>query len=307
MAKRGAVQLSTTPGPLGKAGQSPVLVFLRRLFTEKPMGALGGILVLIMALSAIFANLIAAQSPLTMIPGEELMSPSLAHWLGTDNYGRDLFSRIVFGARTSITVGLGVVFIGTTLATLIGAASGYVGGRVDTYVQRLVDAFMAIPSLVLLLTIMAVLGPGLVNVILALSATQAISQSRVVRSAVMGIKENQFVEAARALGCTETRVLFVHILPNILAPIIIIASLALGGAILAESSLSFLGYGIPPPEPTWGGMLSKEGRDFMLRAPWMAFFPGLALSLAVYGINMLGDGLRDLLDPRLRGGASRMQ
>lgn len=282
---------------------APVLTFIRR----KPLAAAGGFIILVMVFFALTANFVAPEGPLAMNPGRELVGPGREFIMGSDQNGRDVFGRVVFGARTSLTVGLGVVGIGTVMAIVLGAVSGYIGGRFDTYFQRVVDAFMSIPPLVLLLTIMAVLGAGLLNVVLALAFRAAISESRIIRSAVLSIRENPYIEAAKAIGAGDLRILARHILPNVFAPAIVIASLALGGAILAEASLSFLGYGVPPPQPSWGGMLSGESRQFMLRAPWMALFPGLALSMVVYGINMFGDGLRDVLDPRQRGAGGRLR
>ena len=231
-----------------------------------------------------------------------LKPPSAQFYFGTDNLGRDIFSRIVYGARVSVTVGFGAVSIGICLATIIGVGSGYCGGKSDVLVQRLVDAQMAIPGLLLLLNIMAVTGPGLLNIILALGIVSAAGSSRIIRSAALAAKENQFVEAARAVGASHLRIILCYILPNIMAPIIIISTVSLGFTILIESTLSFLGFGVPPPYPSWGEMLSGSGRSYMHKAPWMATWPGVAISLAVFGFNMLGDALRDLLDPRLRGG-----
>jgi peptide/nickel transport system permease protein len=202
-------------------------------------------------------------------------------------------------------VGLGGSILYTLIAVTIGVLSGFIGGKFDLIAQRFVDGFMCFPPLVFYLTRMALAGPGLVQVILVLGTTTGITGSRVVRSAVIGIKENVYVEAARAIGSSPNRMLIRHILPNIMAPIIIIFTIHVGQFILAEATLSFLGFGIPPPTPSWGGMLSGAGRQFMYLAPWMALWPGAALAIAVYGINMLGDALRDLLDPRLRGGVGR--
>lgn len=281
--------------------------FLRRLAREKPLGAFGGVLMLFMALVAVFADVIATGSPYVMRPTFQVLPPSGEFFMGTDQFGRDIFSRVVHGARVSMTVGLSVVIFGTGLATILGAASGFVGGKIDTALQRVVDAVMAIPSLILLLTIMAMLGPGLLNVILALSFRDAVTQSRIVRGAVIGIREHQYVEAAQALGASPFHVLTRHVMPNVFGPVMVVATITLGSAVLAEASLSFLGYGVPQPIPSWGGMLSREGRAFLTMAPWMAIFPGLALSLAVFGINMLGDALRDILDPRLRGSSGRIR
>jgi peptide/nickel transport system permease protein len=230
-----------------------------------------------------------------------LKPPSGAHWLGTDNLGRDVLSRVIFGARVSMLVGVGGVALGLLGATVVGLASGYFGGRLDILAQRVVDAFMCFPLLLVALTIMALLGPGLVNVILTLGLVLAVRDSRVIRAAVLGVKANPYVEAARALGATHGAMIGRHILPNIFAPLIILATVNIGAVILIEAALSFLGFGVPPPRPSWGGMLSGAGLVHMLRAPWLALWPGVALSLAVFGANMVGDALRDLLDPRLRG------
>jgi peptide/nickel transport system permease protein len=273
-----------------------------RLIKEKPLGAFGGVIVLGLLLCALLAPWIATNPYDQTNVRNRLKPPSSQFYFGTDNLGRDIFSRIVYGARVSVTVGFGAVSIGICLAIFVGTGSGYFGGKADVLVQRLVDSWMAIPGLLLLLNVMAVLGPGLLNVILALGVVSAARNSRIIRSATLAIKENQFVEAARAVGASHRRIILRYILPNIMAPIIIIATISLGFAILAESTLSFLGLGVPPPYPSWGEMLSGSGRSYMHKAPWMATWPGVAISLAVFGFNMLGDALRDLLDPRLRGG-----
>jgi peptide/nickel transport system permease protein len=273
-----------------------------RLIKEKPLGAFGGVIVLGLLLCALFAPWIATNPYDQTNVRNRLKPPSAQFYFGTDNLGRDIFSRIVYGARVSVTVGFGAVSIGICLAIFVGVGSGYFGGKADVLVQRVVDAWMAIPGLLLLLNVMAVLGPGLLNVILALGVLAAARNSRIIRSATLAIKENQFVEAARAVGASHLRIIVRYILPNVIAPIIIIATISLGFAILAESTLSFLGLGVPPPYPSWGEMLSGSGRSYMHKAPWMATWPGVAISLAVFGFNMLGDALRDLLDPRLRGG-----
>ena len=275
---------------------------LWRLIKEKPLGAFGGVIVLGLLLCALLAPWIATHPYDQTNVRNRLKPPSSQFYFGTDNLGRDIFSRIVYGARVSVTVGFGAVSIGITLATIIGVGSGYFGGKTDILVQRLVDAQVAIPGLLLLLNIMAVTGPGLLNIILALGIVSAAGSSRIIRSAAMTGKENQFVEAARAIGASHRRIILRYILPNIMAPIIIITTVSLGFTILIESTLSFLGFGVPPPYPSWGEMLSGSGRSYMHKAPWMATWPGIAISLAVFGFNMLGDALRDLLDPRLRGG-----
>jgi peptide/nickel transport system permease protein len=283
------------------AGMQMISKGLWRLVKEKPLGAFGGMMVLGLLLCAAFAPWFAPYPYDETNVRQRLKPPSAQFYLGTDNLGRDLFSRIVYGARVSVTVGFAAVALSVLLATTLGVLSGYFGGWVDVLVQRVVDAWMAFPPLFFVLSIMAVLGPGLLNVILALGVVTAANRSRIIRSATLAAKENQFVEAAQAVGASHLRIILLYILPNVMAPIIIIATNALGGVILAEAALSFLGLGVPPPHPSWGEMLSGSGRSYMYKAPWMAIWPGVAISLAVFGFNMLGDALRDLLDPRLRG------
>jgi peptide/nickel transport system permease protein len=268
---------------------------------KKPLGALGGVIVVGMLLMTVFAERIAPYDYDESIRGARMKPPGATHWLGTDNLGRDIWSRIVFGARVSVTVGFAAIGLGILLATVLGITSGYFGGAYDLVTQRIVDAWMSFPYLVIILSVMAVLGPGLLNVILSLAVIVAAINSRVIRGATISTAQHAFVEAARALGASHSRILIRHILPNVTATIIIVATIGLGGVILAESALSFLGFGVPPPYPSWGAMLSGSGRTYMFRAPWMAIWPGVAISLAVFGFNMLGDALRDVLDPRLRG------
>jgi peptide/nickel transport system permease protein len=281
--------------------------FFARLVKEKPLGTIGAVVVVILLLTGIFANLLAPYGENQFVLEDRLQPPSLHHPLGTDNLGRDLLSRIIFGARISMVVGMGGSVISVTVATIIGLASGFFGGAVDIAVQRFVDAFMCFPGLVLYLSVMSILGPGLVQVIFVLGVTGGIHSSRVVRGAVISIKNNTYMDAAGAIGASPLRILARHILPNVMAPIIILFTVAMGAMIISEAMLSFLGFGIPPPAASWGGMLSDKGRAFMFAAPWMALWPGLALAVAVYGINMLGDAMRDLLDPRLRGGLGRYE
>jgi peptide/nickel transport system permease protein len=279
-------------------------VFIR-LVREKPMGLVGAIIVLIMFLTGIFANFIAPHGYNDYIAGHFLKAPTLDFPFGTDNAGRDIFSRVIYGARVSMIVGLAGSVLDVLVATLVGSLSGFIGGKFDIVVQRFVDAFMCFPGLMLLITLMSLMGTGMTQVIIVLGLVWGIGGSRVVRGAVIAVKENVYVEASRAIGGSTIKTIFRHILPNILAPIIVLFTTAVGGLVLAEASLSFLGYGIPPPTPSWGGMLSTSGRTYMLMAPWMVIWPGLALTVAVFGINMFGDALRDLLDPRLRGGIGR--
>ncbi|MBI2287983.1 MAG: ABC transporter permease [Chloroflexi bacterium] len=276
-----------------------------RLVKEKPLGSFSGVLVIIFFFAGIFADFLAPSGYNDIILSDRLSPPSAKHILGADNLGRDLLSRIIYGARISMYVGLTSSFIETSLATFIGLICGWFGGKTDITIQRFVDAWMCFPSLFIYLTVMAILGPGLTQVILVLGVAGGIRASRTIRSAVIAIRENIYLEAAKAIGAPNRRILTHHILPNIMAPVIIIFTINVGGNVMAEATLSFLGFGIPPPIPSWGGMLSGSGRTYMLQAPWMALWPGLALGIVVYTINMLGDAMRDLLDPRLRGGLGR--
>jgi peptide/nickel transport system permease protein len=270
--------------------------------SRKPLGAVGGLVLAGMLALALLAGRVAPYDYDEADVFSRLKAPSEAHWLGTDNLGRDLLSRVIYGARVSMAVGFGGVTVGLLLGTAVGLVSGYFGGRLDLVLQRVVDAFMCFPLLLVALTIMALLGPGLGNVILTLGLVLGVRDSRVIRSAVLSVKAHLYLEAARALGAAHPAMIGRHVLPNILAPIIILGTVNLGAIVLIEAALSFLGFGVPPPRPSWGGMLSGAGLVHMLRAPWLALWPGVALSLAVFGANMLGDALRDLLDPRLRGG-----
>jgi len=282
-----------------------VEVFVR-LVREKPLGTIGGVIVLIFFLVGIFATWLAPYHYTFQDLTALLSPPSAKYVLGTDNLGRDLLSRIIYGARISMIVGLSVPAITTVLTLLIGGTSAFLGGKIDLMVQRFVDTVMCFPGLVLMLTVVAIVGPGIIQLILLLGILGGLGGgNRVVRSVVIGIKQNVYVEAAKSVGATNWRIMMKHILPNIMPVVIVSFSMGMGGAILAESTLSFLGFGIPPPYPSWGGMLSGNARRYMFQAPWTALWPGLALALVVYGINMLGDGLRDILDPRLRGGLGR--
>jgi len=274
-----------------------VLDFARR----KPLGAIGGVIVLSLLVMAVFADRIAPHPYASSIPGARMKPPSVKHWMGTDNLSRDIWSRVVYGARISITVGFATVALATLMAAAVGVSSAYLGGTYDILVQRVVDAWISFPGLVVILSLMAALGPGLLNLIIALSILGAAGASRVIRGATLSVMASPYVEAARALGAGHLRIVSLYVLPNVLATILILATIGLGQVILAEAALSFLGFGIPPPYPSWGAMLSGSGRSFMYYAPWMALFPGTAISLAVFGFQMLGDALRDVLDPRLRG------
>ena len=236
-----------------------------------------------------------------MNPVDRLKPPSIAHWLGTDQMGRDMLSRIIYGARISVIVGFAATTFSIIISTVIGITTGFIGGKYDLFMQRMVDAWMIFPGLVILIVFVSIFNPGMWQIIFILGLQYGIAGSRIIRGSAIAIKENMYVRAADAIGASTFRILLRHILPNIMAPIIILFT-RIAAVILAEATLSFLGLGIPPPAPTWGGMLSGAGRSYMLRAPLLAIWPGLALTVVVYGINMFGDAMRDLLDPRLRGG-----
>ena len=277
-------------------------MLLKRLIREHPLGTFGAAIILVLILVSIFADSLAPFRYGEMNLDNRLADPSNQHPLGTDQLGRDFLSRLIHGARLSLFVGLTATTLHVVVAALIGGTAGFLGGRFDLVAQRFVDAWMAMPGLLLLLTIMSLTGPGLVQIILVLGISSGITNSRVVRSAVIAIKENDYFQAARAVGASKSRIFFRHVLPNIMPPIIIIFSITLGAIIVAEASLSFLGFGLPPDVPSWGGMLSREGRQYMTIAPRLALWPGLRLTIVVFSLNMFGDALRDLLDPRLRGG-----
>jgi len=283
----------------------PFLIDLAaRLLKEKPLGTVGAVIVLILLLVGIFAHWMAPYGYNETLVGGRLEPSSWNHWMGTDQSGRDLLSRIVHGARISMFVGLGVSTLSAVISAFIGLISGYIGGKTDLIIQRLVDAWMCFPGIFIMITLMALVGPGIVQVIVVLGVLYGITGSRTIRGAVIGIKQNVYLEAARSIGAPTSAILLRHVLPNVMAPLIIVFTSRMGAAILAEASISFLGYGIPEPFPSWGGMLNR-GRPFMLEGLHLAVWPGLALSIVVWGINMFGDGLRDLLDPRLRGGLGR--
>jgi peptide/nickel transport system permease protein len=271
--------------------------FIRR----KPLGAFGAALIVLFLVLAIGAQWLAPYPFDVGIGTDRLLWPSLAHPFGTDANGRDLLSRIIWGSRVSVTIGFGAVIISTLAAVVVGVTSGYFGGWVDLLVQRVVDIWISFPALVLLVSLVAILGPGLWSTMVVLGVLLAPGTARVVRSAVLAMRHLPYVESARCIGAGHLRIVLTYVLPNVSAAILVLATTQLGTAILAESTLSFLGYGVPPPFPTWGAMLSGTGRAYMLQSPWLSIWPGLAISAAVFGFNMLGDALRDILDPRLRG------
>jgi len=293
-----------TPQANRKRHSRPV-DFVIRLVTEKPLGTFGAVISLVLLFTGVFADFLAPFGMNEANTGHFLAPPSAQFWLGTDQLGRDMLSRVIYGARVSVIVGLAGSAIGTLIAIFIGTLSAYIGGRFDLLVQRFVDGVMCLPGLVLLMVVISMIGPGMWSVILTLGVLFGISSSRIIRGAVIGIKNNVYVAAAIAVGCPTSKVLTRHILPNIMAPVIILFSLRVPAVIVTEASLSFLGFGIPPPTPSWGGMLGSMARPYMLSAPWMVIWPGLALAIVVYGINMYGDAARDILDPRLSGGSGR--
>ncbi len=272
---------------------------LRRFAREKPLGAAGAVLVILTILVAIFAPLLAPVDPLSTNPRAALMGPSRQYLLGSDWLGRDSLSRIIYGARTSIYVGFLATLLGTVVGSLLNVFSAYRGGTIDMLVQRLMDVLLAFPTLIMALAIMAVLGTSVNNTIIAIAIPFIPRTGRVVRSAVLTVKESQYVEVSQAVGCSPLRLIFRHVIPNCVAPYLIIASALLGTAILVEASLSFLGLGVDPQTPSWGSFLA-EAMEFWEDSPWLAIFPGIAISLAIFGVNLFGDALRDVLDPRLK-------
>ena len=280
--------------------------FFRRLVKEKPLSMIAGVVILLLMLVAIFADVLAPFPHDEVNIVDRMQAPSGRYLLGTDQLGRDLLSRLIFGAQISLTVGLAATAVNVVVAVLIGGPSGFFGGRLDLAAQRFVDAWMAFPGLLLLLTIMSLVGRGVPQIIVVLGVTGGIGGSRVIRGAVIGVKENVYFQAAEAIGSTGWRTLIRHVLPNIGAPIIIVFTINVGAVIISEAALSFLGFGLPISVPSWGGMLSREGREFMEVAPRLALWPGLCLTIVVYCLNMFGDAVRDLLDPRLRGGGGRL-
>ncbi|MBN9089349.1 MAG: ABC transporter permease [Reyranella sp.] len=272
-----------------------------RFFARRyPLGAVGAVIVTLFILTAAFADIIAPVDPTATNSKFSLAAPSHLFWLGADFMGRDMYSRIVHGARISLAVGAGAMGLGALIGISVGLASGYLGGWFDLIVQRLLDIMQALPLLVMAIVMAASLGPSLRNTILAIAIPLVPTVARVVRSNTLSLREQPFVEAARAVGMGELRIAVRHVLPNTLAPLIVLATAQLGSAILVEASLSFLGLGIPEPHPSWGRMLSESAAEYVRTAPWLVIFPGVAISLTVFGTNLLGDALRDILDPRQR-------
>jgi peptide/nickel transport system permease protein len=265
------------------------------------LGTAGLTIMVTFVLAALLADAIGRFSPLDVDSAHRLVAPDARHWMGTDSFGRDVWSRIIHGARISLAVGIGSTALGSSIGVMIGLASGYLSGWVDLVFQRITDILQALPLLVLALVMTAALGPSLPNVILAIAIPLIPTVARVIRANTLALRELPFVEAAKSIGMSETRIALRHVLPNTLAPLIVLATAQLGSTILTEASLSFLGLGIPEPYPSWGRMLSESAAEYVRVAPWLVIFPGLAISLAVFGTNLFGDALRDILDPRQRG------
>jgi peptide/nickel transport system permease protein len=296
-----AEELVATQAPALRA-QPTLLTVLARFCRKKPLGAAGGAIMLVIVLTAIFADQLQTYDPIATDAAQSLAPPSREHWLGSDHLGRDIYSRIVHGARVSLVVSLASTLLGSALGGVIGLLSGYIGGNTDLVTQRVMDILQGLPLLVLALVMSAALGPSIQNVVFAISIPIIPRAARVIRASVLSIREMQYIEAARAMGLRHLRIAFRHILPNTIGPFIVLGTAQLGSAILVEAALSFLGLGVPEPYPSWGRMLSVSAAEYAQKAPWLVLFPGIAISLTVFGSNLLGDALRDTLDPRLRGG-----
>jgi peptide/nickel transport system permease protein len=271
-----------------------------KFIATKPLGAAGGVIILLMVLTATFADVLAPYDPYEINQSLQFQPPSLQHWLGTDEFGRDQLTRLIYGARIALFIGLTTAFLGSTVGAALGVISAYLGGKVDLILQRVMDVVLAFPLLILALAIVSVLGRSIPNVVLAIAIPIIPRTTRIVRSSALAVNENIYVEAARAVGSQHWRVMARHILPNVMAPYLIMLTAQLGTAILVEASLSFLGLGTAEPTPSWGLMLSGSAASYAEKAPWVAIFPGVAISLAVFGFNLFGDSLRDALDPKLR-------
>jgi peptide/nickel transport system permease protein len=297
------VEAIAQPFPAARASgrkaltRNPIVGFI----VNKPLGAFGAAVLILLVLTAVFADVIAPYDPIKQDVPYRLRPPDESFWFGTDIYGRDVFSRIVYGARISLYVGLLSVVIGTVAGVIIGCSSGYFGGKYDLLVQRVMDALMGFPPIVLALILVVALGPSLNSVTVAIAITYMPRVSRLARSSALAIKEEAYVDAARTIGCDAPRIMLRHVIPNSLTPVFVLATGQLGNAIVAEATLSFLGLGVPPPDPSWGGMLQFGAKGYLESAPWLTLFPGLALSSSVFAFALFGDALRDVLDPRLKG------
>ena len=291
-----------TPAPaLSRTSPHPVAAFISRLIRTKPLGAIGGAVFLLFLFCGVFADVLAPYDLNDTDMARRLVAPGAEHLFGTDHLGRDVFSRILIGGQVSMIVAVSAAGLATLISIIIGVSAGYFGGAYDMVTQRAVDAWMTFPDLVLLIVVIAIIGPGMGQIVLVLGLLYGIGGSRIVRSAVIAMRSSMYVTAARSSGAGDFYILWRHILPNIMPVVLVLFTTRVGAVILAEAGLSFLGLGVPPPAPTWGGMLSGAGRTYMYLGPWLALAPGVCLSVVVYAINVFGDALRDLLDPRMRG------
>jgi len=291
----------TAVQPKPRPQRGPFMDFVVRLFRDKRLGAAGAVVCVLFLVCGLFADLLAPYGYNQISPLNRLKPPSLQFPFGTDNLGRDMLSRCLYGAQLSVIIGFCAAALATVISIVLGVLTGYLGGKFDMVVQRFVDAWMSFPELIVLIVVVSVVGPGMPQIILVLGLALGIAGSRIVRGAVLSVRENMYVHAAKSTGAKTFRILWRHVLPNIMAPVIVLFTNRVAVAILAESGLSFLGFGVPPPAPTWGGMLSGSGRAYMYQGPWLALAPGLCLTVVVYAISVFGDALRDLLDPRMRG------
>lgn len=289
------------------SGVKPFLGAIRRALTASfkhhPIAFWGSVLVGLLVMLALGAQWLAPFDPSRQALADRLLPPSLHHWMGTDQYGRDVLSRLIYGARISLAVGLVAVTIYVLIGTTIGSIAGFYGGWVDGLLMRVTDIFLCIPTFLLILMVIAFVGPSILNIMVVIGLTSWTDVARLVRGEVLSLKEREFVQAARLIGMSDFRILRKHLLPNALGPVLVVSTLGIGGAILIESSLSFLGLGVQPPTPSWGNML-MEGKEHLTDAWWLVTFPGLAIFLVVLGFSLLGEGLRDYWDPRLKGGRS---
>jgi peptide/nickel transport system permease protein len=280
--------------------KKPLRTRLAQVCRRQPLATAGALIVIIMVLAAVFANVISPYDPVANDLEHMLEPPSALHWMGTDEFGRDILTRVIYGARTALSIGLTAAFFGATGGLILGVASAYFGGILDLVIQRIVDVVMAFPLIIMALAVVATLGPGTQNVIIAITIPFIPNCARVVRSSSLALRDIPYVDAARALGYGHTRIILRHMVPNVMAPYLIMLSAFVGQAILLEAVLSYLGMGVQDPTPAWGLMLKGGAEEFLESAPWVSIFPGIAISLAVFGFNLFGDGLRDVLDPKLR-------
>ena len=291
----------TEPQFLNGIRNSPFVAFHRKMLRQKKLGAIGGVVFALFLFAGVFADVLAPMGINETDMRQQLQSPSLEHWFGTDHIGRDVLSRILYGAQLSVTVGFLAAGLATVISIVLGVICGYFGGTLDMAIQRFVDAWMTFPDLVLLIVVVSIVGPGVTQIVVILGCLYGIAGSRIVRGAVIGVRENMYTHAAQSIGARTLHILVFHILPNVMPVIIVLFTTRIGAVILAEAGLSFLGLGVPPPAPTWGSMLSGSGRTYMYLQPWLALAPGICLTIVVYAVNVYGDALRDLLDPRMRG------